>query len=109
MWHTKQAPGLPCFVHSSKKMGSLPDFPCAPFCQVIWNSVWQTAQSEDVCAGGGALCCAPATTSVIPAASRANTRAIKRRSIREVITYILLGSIFSAGIGASMKTLQEMH
>jgi len=59
--------------------------------------------------GGTVPDCALAITSVAPAANRANIKEINKRSIREVILYILLGSIFKAGTGASMKTWQEIH
>src|SRR5512144_2825060 len=69
VWQTRQAPGLPCFVHSSTKMGSVPALPWAPFSQVISNSVWQTAQSVvpvASCTAGGLPPCALAIINVTP-------------------------------------------
>jgi hypothetical protein len=39
----------------------------------------------------------------MPAASNANIIAIKKRSIREAMIYILLDSVFKAGMGASVN------
>jgi hypothetical protein len=59
--------------------------------------------------GRGAEVLPAAITSVTPAASRANMRAINKRSIREVMFYILLGSALRAGMGALMNTSHEMQ
>src|SRR5215208_4385244 len=86
VWQVKHAEGFPCLSHSSRKTGLLPAVPCAPFCHVICVSVWQLAQSGDVCGTAGAAeVWALAMMSVVPAARKANTRAINKRSIRDVI------------------------